>query len=72
MVKIRKEKFRKKNVGFASVRKRARAINLGIGSSDYGIRLIDSKGKFISLEDLSQDRLKKFITLFNLFFLVEL
>jgi integrase len=33
-----------------------------MGNSEYGIRLLDSKGNFISLEDLSQDRLKKLVT----------
>jgi len=40
-----------------------RAIKLGIGKSDFGIRLADEKGSPLNLEDLSQDRLKKLVTL---------
>jgi len=38
------------------------AIPLGRGNSGFGVRLIDTSGNQINLEDLGQDRLKKLLT----------
>lgn len=40
----------------------SRAIKFGIGKSEFGVRLVDTTGKPLELQSLSQDRLKLLLT----------